>query len=544
MSDSSASGPNRRVLAILAIPMVLGFAAAVAWLIVGQHRVFAEITAARTEREVLVREVQTLRALIEKQTAAASQSLSDGIGNVSNRLDQQASGLNFALQQHVASQNKALSDGIGNVSNRLDQQASGLNFALQQHVASQNKALAESTAVLSAQIDQQTAVLHRALGKMIPVVMPPEWESRLAQLEARIKEPGLWPKDANQARGFLDQASSLVKGLPAWAEEDYLPRLTPLRWAAVVFVCINRDRDDVSMPSIVEEAMGLLNAVPDGISIDLTRKLKDETKLLSDTLDRANLAEAVKGARRYVANPGSISDDALSDISNVYDVLGLHEKNGPQANDVRILQSQLRKLLVTHQGKQQAGSLVERWSLVRELATTQPDLYNLSVNLLLQEVATARVLLASEGVKQPTLDELDTILRGVVTSHSTLAAKREEERYAQATRDYQRWALSQIIQFEDRFKAIEAQAVADASLWPWDKSGWSAERFRDVHNVMVAHLLPIDLALLDKPVQERYQREFDKGWKQLDGRPDQTSVAEQSASTVKRPVRYFVKGPP
>jgi hypothetical protein len=47
--------------------------------------------------------------------------------------------------------------------------------------------------------------------------------------------------------------------------------------------------------------------------------------------------------------------------------------------------------------------------------------------------------------------------------------------------------------------------------------------------------------LLDLPVQERYQRAFQNGWKKLDGRQDQTEVAEQTAVIVKRSLRTFLE---
>jgi hypothetical protein len=45
-------------------------------------------------------------------------------------------------------------------------------------------------------------------------------------------------------------------------------------------------------------------------------------------------------------------------------------------------------------------------------------------------------------------------------------------------------------------------------------------------------------------IQERYQRAFQLGWKQLDGRDDQTYVAEQTAVTVKKSLRDFLENQP
>lgn len=557
MSDTAASSPNSRFVGVLRILVVVGLAAAAIWLIASQYRLSTEMAAANNDRANLIREVQTLRSAMEKHGAAVNQAVSDSLSKVSDRLDQQTTGMDRALKEHVAAQNKSLADNI---------------------------------AVMSTHIDQQTAVMNRALGKVIPVVMPPEWENQLSQLEARIKEPDRWPKDATEAQGFLDQASSLVESMPAWAEADYLPRLTPVRWAAVAFVSITRPRDDAAIPSIIEETNGLVNATPDGGAADLQRKLKEEAQLLSEKMDQSNLAEAIKVGGIYVQNADSSLDDALADIANVYDVLGLYEKDGPQTGEVRGLRTQLHKLMVMRQGKQQAASLAERWSIVQTLKNDQPGVFEMSVSMLLQEVATTRVALALESIKQPALDDLETALRRVMNETSTQAAKREEERQAKAVRDYQRWALGQIMKFESRMSKDsldklswngvqrvkdkdgcegfeDLPGLADAiklathkwvpgrfwggtNTYTWQdkeykEASFASElRFKAIRDVFVADLLPVNSVLLDAPVQERYQRVFQSAWKQLDGRDDQTFVAEKTALTVKKTVRDFLENQP
>ena len=107
-------------------------------------------------------------------------------------------------------------------------------------------------------------------------------------------------------------------------------------------------------------------------------------------------------------------------------------------------------------------------------------------------------------------------------------------------RSYQRWALVNIKAFEAAFQATSDKAAEAASILRNDDGGWS-DYYQEVRQAMVAHLLPINLALLDLPVQKRYQRAFQTGWNKLDGREDQTAVAQASALAVKKSLREFLE---
>jgi hypothetical protein len=395
---------------------------------------------------------------------------------------------------------------------------------------------------MSEQIKQQTAVINRALGKVIPVVMPPEWENRLNELEARIKETSRWPKDAGEAQEFFDQMSSLFKGLPAWAETDYLPRLTPVRWAATAFVSLNRPQDGAALLDLVEGMNDRADAMPVGGSADLKGRLIEQSKLLSVKLDQEKLAGAIQEAKRYVQNADPPSADTSVDITNIYDILGQYEKTGAEADEVHTLRGQLQKSMVMRQAEEQAASLKDRWAIVKRLKKDQAEIYETSGNMLLQEAVTARIALAMEGVNQPALDGLETELRRVVKDIAVEAATREEERQAKALRKYQRWVLTDVNAFENAFN--EASNTADKNWHVYKlgfNKGWTDAEYTKVRNAMVDHLLPVNLALADPPVQERYQRAFQKGWSKLDGREDQTHVAEATALTVKKPLRDFLE---
>ena len=91
------------------------------------------------------------------------------------------------------------------------------------------------------------------------------------------------------------------------------------------------------------------------------------------------------------------------------------------------------------------------------------------------------------------------------------------------------------------FRATAYKAAEASSILRPDYGGWSDGYYHEVRQAMVNDLLPINFALLDLPVQERFQQAFQTGWKRLDGREDQTAVAKASALTIKKSLGAFLR---
>ncbi|MBI1338071.1 MAG: hypothetical protein GC164_14080 [Phycisphaera sp.] len=422
----------------------------------------------------------------------------------------------------------------------------------QQHISkqlasanSERATLLRDLQSLRTSTDQQTAVLNHALGKVIPVVMPTAWEHQLAQLEDRIKDPTRWPQNAVDAQNFLNDTAELFKTLPAWAEADYMPRLTPVRWAAMSFMGLcPTPTEALSLNQQSQELRQLAGAEPDGGSSDLQKRLISQADALSNKYSQVMLETAVARAKAFIAEEHDdlpVSTDADSDIADVYDFLGDHEKDGPQAAEIHTLREELHQHMIKHQAEQQAAILNRQWVAVAALKDTQPEIYQTAVSMLLQQVVVARVALSMEGIQDAGYNKLEDNLKHAVSGMTTHAAAQAEDQQAKAIRDYQRWALEQIKAFESSYHATEEHAKKDASIWKMDNGGWNDARYREVRDAMVIHLMPVNMALLELPVQNRYQRAFDLGWKQLDGREDQTYVAEQTVSVVKKPLRDFME---
>jgi hypothetical protein len=437
--------------------------------------------------------------------------------------------------------------------------------------------LVKSQRETSTRIEQQTDMLHRALGNVLPVKMPPDWESRLTDIEAQIADTNRWPKDAADAQRFLDQTSSLINDLPVRAEADYLPRLNSVRWAAMAFVSLHPSKDFTPPNEQVADQLNTLASTkPEGGSSELEQSLKKDAERRSAEAESKKLAEAIKQAQHYLdakATAAPASPEANPNMLSVFEFLGLHEKDDKHGAEVQALRKKLHEGMVTRQAEQQADALQTRWNVVQKLKNSQPAVYETSANMLLGEVMTARVALAIEGVRQPAFDMLENDLRRAVSEIASQGAKREEQRQALAIREYQHWALQQIKTFEEAWgkilesvakrKEIDWKTVVDQSwwgkpyspdVWVWSAAkeavqkkiltGWEDQDYKRVRDAMVNHLLAINLSMLEMPVQERYQQAFQLGWKQLDGRDGQTYVAEQTAVTVKKSLRDFLENQP
>lgn len=408
----------------------------------------------------------------------------------------------------------------------------------------------------------QSSALKKILDNVSPASMSPEWEGRLKDLEDQVNNASQWPKDAGEAGRFLDQVSELITGLPARAESQYLPRLSPVRWAAMAFAGLNDPPDaDPSLErsdQLADELRALAGAMPEDGAEALVLMLQERATELAGKAARRRVTEAVEQTQKYLdGSPGTATE-----LAALYESLGFYAtdpERGGADFDIPALQKKLYKEMLRRQAVEQAATLRGRWESARKLEHDQPALYEASARTLLQQVVAARVALVLEGVLTPVEGELERDLRLAVATIETEATRGAEGRQARAVRAYQRWALSEIRKFDDALQRISKEAD-DASSWldtatslvPDRLMSDSPERqkrreyldagqFREVGQAMIDHILPVNVALLDLPVHERYQQAFQTGWRKLDGHDDQTGVAKASAVAEKKSLRDFLE---
>ena len=404
-------------------------------------------------------------------------------------------------------------------------------------------ALSNRLSSLETDVEGQTTVLQQILDLVSMPQLSADWENRLEQLEAQAGDISQWPKDVGEAGEFLEQTAALVASLPVWAEADYLSRLTVVRWSAMAFERLhdlqNNDHSLEEIEEIVVDLRDLADARPDSGSEALVERLQESASEVAVRTANRRVMEAVEEAQSYLGR----NLDVTPDIIEIYEFLELHEEtdNSVGVNvDIARLRDRLYNRMMQGQAAEQAAALTAQWQNIRNLANHQP-LYEVSVRTLLQRVTSAHTTFVLEGITTTAYDELESELNRAIETIESKAAKRAEDRQAQAMRSYQRWALSKIKEFEAAFQATDGKARADARLFRRDDGGWSDAYYREVRQAMIADLLRINLALLDLPVQERFQQAFRKGWQKLDGRDDQTAVAQASALAVKKSLREFME---
>ena len=385
---------------------------------------------------------------------------------------------------------------------------------------------------MEATIQHQTEILNAALGNVLPVKMSTEWEGRLEALETTVADSNLWPNDASQTEDFIEKLSNLISELSPLSESSYFPRLSLVRWAAVAFDGLHRTpAPDEPLDNFAEQIRAIADAKPAGVLSDLEQRLRQTAADFSNRAEEQLFETSVQQARRYLTSEDTTRQDPLApdaSVAEVYEVLGIYENDSQRGDEIKDLRKKLQHRMAIREAQSQAVELNDQWAKAKTLATSHATVYEISADILLREVTAARAVLALQGIQQPIYDNLEGEIRRAV-----------EEMQDKARREYQGWALTQIVRFQKRHNATSNKASEDARILSIDNGGWSDDRYREVKDAMVLYLLPINGGLLDLPVLKRYQREFDEGWNRLEGRKEQTSVAKATALTPKRTFGNF-----
>ena len=194
--------------------------------------------------------------------------------------------------------------------------------------------------------------------------------------------------------------------------------------------------------NLSDEMRELADASPEGGSVDLVRRLRENAEEIADKTTRRRVKEAVEQAIQYV---GDIPADT-SDIASLYEFLELYEQDNDHVDvidvDVSALRKKLYEKIVIRQAGDQASSQRAQWKNVIEMANDKPQqsVYEVATRTLLQQVMSAQAALVLEGIETPVYNELQKELRAAVETIESQA----EERQAQAIRSYQRLALTEI----------------------------------------------------------------------------------------------------
>ena len=310
-------------------------------------------------------------------------------------------------------------------------------------IQNQNNHL-EKISVIEKIMVEQRDILNTALGH--PVHMPSHWENELEGLEEQLFNPELWPQDASQSTQFLDELSALVSELKPLAEANYFPRLAPLRWAAIAFEAMHREpKSDEGPFALAERLRAIVDAKPTGIDSTLETRLRKRAADHEEVAEEELIDTLIQRAQGYLdAAASSEHDSSPPDhgIDEVYDNLGIyvdheyvdHEERKERINGLR---TKLRKQILERDGRAQATALEERWAKTKELVADNASVYESTTSMILPEVTIARSTAALQGIGTSDYDGLLVEIQKAV-----------EDIEGSERRDYQEWALREIMKFE------------------------------------------------------------------------------------------------
>jgi hypothetical protein len=374
-------------------------------------------------------------------------------------------------------------------------------------------------------VQQQTAVLHRALGKVIPVELPEALTNRLAALETRIGDENSWPKDSTEADAMLVELRDLVGKIPAWAEEDLLPRLNKMRWGTQSFQVLqaNANLQGEDLEAAAEAYANQVSTQPDGSSTNILALLVNRQKDATTRLAVFRCENAIKDAKEQLSL--AVMTDGLA----VWQRLS-EWTNGP-AHGQQVLE--LRQQLHSRLLEDEVARFDEttKASLGRLGAVTNDALRQSGYLRAIENLTVQRLRLIEEAEAPASAIAALADLSALVEGRLKAESEKQKLDYANRIQGYQQWALKHISTFRTEFANAQKQ----------EKPGrvYGTNIYTDyemIRDAIVKDLLPISPAHLDTAIARIYNEAYGEGWDKLGGKDVkylQTAVAQKDATTPK-----------
>ncbi len=400
-------------------------------------------------------------------------------------------------------------------------------------------------------------------------------------MEARFEKPESWPQSAQQAEQLRQELERFVKQhLPPWVEDELLPRLNVLRWQ-VRAIWIFRQQTNPP-PELAhdmsEDLRVLLSVTPDGCSPALIKVVQQQ---------RERLLQKAEEHRQAVA--ASITDRALEGKGDLLAALEAAQGlTGPAAEEKR---AKLRRRWLDRETEKKLALLSKSLDSAGKLPGESVQQAAL---LKVQDAVAGLMLdLQMETPVRPEMQQKAHELLEKCECQGRALMQKQRQTQDQKWRDYQKWALERILEFDSEkgwyydqalpriqeqlrsfknsgwdqpewvlFKhfpstkqllqeklGVDLSTIANAEL-PADKQrelfsrawalrGWYKDidqelAYRTTRDGMVKFLLPINPNLLDPPLVQMYNKAFQKGWSKLEGRVDQLYVGQQTVGVPRK----------
>lgn len=377
---------------------------------------------------------------------------------------------------------------------------------------------------IAAKVDQQSMLINRALGNVMPLVLPPDVENKIAVLEGQLADKSRWPRDPREVQ---KQMTDLVNNLPPWAQEELLPRLLPRMWEldAVEILTFSTGvlESDLLMTA---KAENLLTQKPLTASDNIAQELDAWQKNIEKKIAEAEKNSALASAKESLVK--GVDIEAAAQALSPY--------QDPEA------QALLEKLNaeITKRGVSSQISAIQ--TELTKMSNVDAEVKEYAYNRAFQELLDlkSRVVLAGLSGDIKLQQQVEAFQRDLQRKFPEIM-KEKQKKYAGKVREYQQWALSQIknVRQYDDVCSVEKEKISSDLDRINPLSGESKEASLRSSSILrdeiIRLLAPINQSLLDEAVNQLFRKVYQSRFDKLN-EDDQFEVIKGFALADKRPL--------
>lgn len=420
-----------------------------------------------------------------------------------------------------------------NVSKLLEQQTASIQTTLAGIVDRTDKSLGEVRSTLGtgldtmgAKVEQQSMLVNRALGKVIPLVLPSDVQAKMADLESQLSDESKWPKKLSEIQKLNESLASVVNSLPPWAQEELLPHLVSRRWEidSLWFLANSEHATESSRLDQATAVEALLTQKPPSASDRLADKLRErQRKILADIRIQEKTA-AIAAATEALAGRG--------DYDTAIRMLAACEEDAEVTEIAGKMQAAL-----THRAF--SGEMDSIQKLLDFADTAESRTKEYTLGRAEQMIVDVRMRMGALSIRDKSLLDRVEGLQQKAEAGLQVITTAKQRREADSVKAYQKWALQHIKQVQ------EYDAVADREIAkiegrinrnnPLSDARANASRKASamIRDELIRLMGPINQNLLEEAVNQHFRKVYQSRFDKLN-EGDQLAVMEAFAVTTKR----------
>jgi len=389
--------------------------------------------------------------------------------------------------------------------------------------------LENNVRALSKQLDQQTMLISRALGKVMPLVLPEDVEKKVSAIEEILSNEASWPKGLDNALALSERLASVVNKMPPWAQEELLPRLVPRRWDIETLLLLSQtsSSDSTLLYSYLKAIEVQLSRKPDFASVDLEKQLSDKKRDTETALAKAERLAAINSAKRALESHQG-AEAALKEISIYED---------PEAV------SQVKQLMIAIKGEQlNSDTLMLQGEIEAYEKISDVELKELVYVRARNAASELRLRSSITPASDPqAVKRLDEVEKRLSEGHKKLVDTRLA-REAERVRQYQVWALNEIKKVR-AFKSLSDQELQKVTgtidrLNPLSAPHKAAifQAQTQLKGDLIRYMAPINQSMLDEAVGTWFRKKFERAFNEMGDEQIQADLVLAFATADRQPI--------